>query len=76
MRAFTYCIDRNSGRYVSGLSEMQVADVLAKAVGGRGSMVEYLFNTVDHLERMGIHDPHLWRLQEMVAETARRNGLG
>lgn len=68
VRAFTFCIDRNSGRYVSGLSEVQVADVLAKAVGGRGSMVEYLFNTVDHLERMGIHDPHLWRLQEMVAE--------
>jgi len=67
VRAFTFCIDRNSGRYVSGLSEDQVAEVLSKAVGGRGSMVEYLFNTVDHLERMGIHDPHLWRLQEMVA---------
>jgi len=67
VRAFTFCIDRNSGRYVSGLSEAQVAVVLAKAVGGRGSMVEYLFNTVDHLERMGIHDPHLWRLQELVA---------
>ena len=67
IRALTFCIDRNSGRYVSGLSEAQVAAVLAKAVGGRGSMVEYLFNTVDHLERMGIHDPHLWRLQELVA---------
>jgi cation transport protein ChaC len=31
-------------------------------------MVEYLFNTVSHLEQLGIHDPHLWRLQEMVAE--------
>ena len=68
VRAFTFCIDRNSGRYVSGLSETQVADVLAKAVGSRGSMVEYLFNTVSHLEQLGIHDPHLWRLQEMVAE--------
>lgn len=68
IRALTFCIDRNSGRYISGLDEGRIADVLAKAVGGRGSMVEYLFNTVDHLERMGIHDPHLWRLQEMVAE--------
>jgi len=66
--AVTFCIDRASGRYVSGLSEAQVADVLSTAVGGRGSMVEYLFNTVHHLEQMGIHDPHLWRLQEMVAE--------
>jgi cation transport protein ChaC len=68
VRAFTFCIDRNSGRYVSGLSETQVAEVLARAVGSRGSMVEYLFNTVSHLEQLGIHDPHLWRLQEMVAE--------
>lgn len=68
VRAFTFCIDRNSGRYVSGLSEAEVADVLAKAVGSRGSMVEYLFNTVSHLEQLGIHDPHLWRLQELVAQ--------
>ncbi|MGV3491854.1 MAG: gamma-glutamylcyclotransferase [Devosia sp.] len=68
VRAFTFCMDRNSGRYVSGLSEAQIAEVLAKAVGTRGSMVEYLYNTVQSLEQMGIHDPHLWRLQEMVAE--------
>jgi cation transport protein ChaC len=68
VRAFTFCIDRNSGLYVSGLSEPRIAEVLAKAVGGRGSMVEYLYNTVRHLEELGIHDPHLWRLQEMVAD--------
>lgn len=68
VRAFTFCMDRKSDRYVTGLDEGQVADVLSKAVGGRGSMVEYLFNTVAHLEQMGIYDSHLWRLQEMVAE--------
>ena len=67
-RALTFCIDRNSGRYVSGLDEDTVADVLAKAVGSRGSMAEYLFHTVRHLEEMGIRDHHLWRLQELVAE--------
>jgi len=68
VRAFTFCVDRNSGRYVNGLSDGEVADVLARAVGARGSMVEYLYNTVHHLHQMGIHDSHLWRLQEMVAE--------
>jgi cation transport protein ChaC len=67
IRALTFCIDRNSGRYVSGLDEAQLAGVLAKAVGARGSMAEYLFNTITHLESLGIHDPHLWRLQELVA---------
>jgi glutathione-specific gamma-glutamylcyclotransferase len=68
VRALTFCIDRNSGRYVSGLSEAQIADVLATAVGTRGSMAEYLYATVAHLEEIGIHDPHLWRLQNLVAE--------
>lgn len=68
VRAFTFCIDRNSGRYITGLTEAQVADVLSRAVGSRGSMVEYLFNTVAHLAEMGIYDSHLWRLQELVAE--------
>ena len=68
IRALTFCINRKSGRYVSGLSEPQLAEVLAKAVGSRGSMAEYLFATVAHLEQLGIHDPHLWRLQELVAD--------
>lgn len=68
IRALTFCIDRNSGRYVSGLSIDRIAEVLATAVGSRGSMAEYLFATVRHLEDMGIHDPHLWQLQSLVAE--------
>ena len=67
IRALTFCVDRNSGRYVSGLPIERIADVLATAVGTRGSMAEYLFATVRHLEQLGIHDPHLWALQELVA---------
>ena len=67
LRAITFCIDRKSGRYVNGLTEEQLATVLARAVGARGSMAEYLLNTITHLEQLGIHDPHLWRLQEIVA---------
>jgi cation transport protein ChaC len=68
VRAFTFVIDRNGGRYVSGLSDEAIADALATAVGQRGSMAEYLHNTVCHLEELGLRDGHLWRLQEMVAE--------
>jgi cation transport protein ChaC len=67
IRALTFCIDRKSTRYVSGLSEERIGTVLARAVGARGSMAEYLFNTITHLESLGIHDPHLWRLQDLVA---------
>ncbi len=44
-----------------------VADVLATSVGHIGSMADYLLKTVIHLEDAGIHDPHLWRLQDLVA---------
>jgi cation transport protein ChaC len=46
----------------------ELADILASAVGHVGTMAEYLLNTVTELERHGVHDLHLWRLQEMVAE--------
>ncbi len=72
--ALTFAIDRRSGRYIGGLDAEAVADVLSKACGFRGSMAEYLFSTVSHLEQLGIHDRHLWRLQELVAERIERMG--
>jgi glutathione-specific gamma-glutamylcyclotransferase len=44
-----------------------VARVLARACGFRGSCAEYLYNTVVHLDECGIYDRNLWRLQELVA---------
>jgi cation transport protein ChaC len=67
-RALTFAMDRNSSRYVAGLANDQLADILATACGFRGSMVEYLFSTVSILESLGIHDRNLWKLQELVAE--------
>ena len=66
--AVTFVINRDGGRYVCGLSLEQTADLLAAAVGPFGSMAEYLYSTVSHLEALGLHDSHLWRLQELVAE--------
>jgi len=68
VRALTFAMNRKSGRYVAGLSEDELAAVLAAAVGFRGSMAEYLFSTVAMLESLGIHDRNLWALQEKVAE--------
>jgi len=50
----------------------ELTDILVSAVGHIGTMAEYLLNTVIELERAGIHDVHLWRLQEMVAERLER----
>jgi cation transport protein ChaC len=48
-----------------GLEE--IAAGLARACGHWGSGADYLYNTVSHLEQLGIHDEGLWHLQELVA---------
>lgn len=68
LRALTFAMNRKSGRYIAHLSDHELADVLASAVGFRGSMAEYLFSTVSKLEELGIHDRNLWRLQALVAD--------
>jgi cation transport protein ChaC len=68
VKALTFAMDRKSPRYIAGLTEDELVDVLATACGFRGSMAEYLFSTVTKLEEMGIHDRNLWRLQELVAD--------
>jgi glutathione-specific gamma-glutamylcyclotransferase len=45
----------------------RVAHILARACGHVGSGAEYLFQTVTHLEELGIRDRNLWRLQQLVA---------
>ena len=67
IRALAFPMDRKSVRYAGHLSEDEIVDMLATACGFRGSMAEYLFQTVSMLESLGIHDRNLWRLQELVA---------
>ncbi|MGE3292864.1 MAG: gamma-glutamylcyclotransferase [Geminicoccaceae bacterium] len=67
VRALAFTISRKDPRYAGRLSDGTTADMLATAVGHLGSGAEYLYRTVAQLEASGIHDPHLWRLQELVA---------
>jgi glutathione-specific gamma-glutamylcyclotransferase len=66
--AIVFAADRNGPNFVSGLSGEQIAAVLCRAVGHWGSGAEYLMQTVDQLERLGIRDANLWRLQRLAAQ--------
>lgn len=68
VRAIAFPINRKSPAYLPGLSQAVVVEALATAAGERGSMAEYLYSTVRHLQDRGIHDRYLWRLQELVAD--------
>ena len=68
VRAIAFVVDKGFVGYCGGLSEAEVADRLALAVGMWGTMAEYLMNTVRHLEDLGICDNYLTRMERMVAE--------
>lgn len=68
VKAIAFVVAKDFVGYCGGLCEAEVADRLASAVGMWGSMAEYLMNTVQHLEEMGIKDSYLTRMERMVAE--------
>jgi cation transport protein ChaC len=78
VRAYAYVIDRSCPQYAGRLEPDRVAEVIARAAGERGSNVDYLVNTVRHLDELGIvesalHDV-LERVQRLIAQPARQGG--
>jgi cation transport protein ChaC len=67
-RAIAFTANPESQNYAGVLSVEEVAKCLAECCGHWGTGAEYLLQTLVALERVGIHDPHLWELQEHVAE--------
>lgn len=64
--ALVYVIDEAHEQYCGGLPLEEQAQIIARAVGGRGPNTEYLYNTADHLAEVGLHDPDLAWLSERV----------
>jgi len=66
VRAITFTINHAYPRYAGRLTDEQVAASIAHAAGALGSCREYLDNTVEHLEALGIHDRHLHGIRDRV----------
>lgn len=64
--AVVYVIDEAHVQYCGGLPLEEQAQIIARAVGGRGPNTEYLFNTATHLAEVGLHDPALEWLHDRV----------
>ncbi|WP_299563607.1 gamma-glutamylcyclotransferase [uncultured Sulfitobacter sp.] len=68
--ALVYVIDESHNQYCGDLPLEEQAQIIARAVGGRGPNTEYLFNTFDHLVKVGLHDPALEWLANRVRALA------
>lgn len=66
--AVTYVVDADHVQYCGGIPLDEQADIIARAVGGRGPNTEYLYNTADHLIELGIADTDLTWLAEKVRQ--------
>ena len=76
VRALVFYAGPNMRNYTGKLPPEQVARTLARAAGHIGSCAMYLYQTVSKLDEHGIHDRHLWHLQELVAaEIAAMDGV-
>ncbi len=73
--AIAFAMNRDFSRYSGRLPEPQVAATIAMARGSIGPCAEYLFETLAHLETLGIRDRALASLgEQVVAITSRASG--
>ena len=68
VRALAFTADPRGRSYVGKLPLEEAAVILAEAVGVWGTGADYLRETIAHLEKLGIRDTGLWRLQSLVAQ--------
>ncbi len=73
--AAAFVINHDHVRYAGELPDATMAQAIARAAGDLGPCAEYLFNTVAHLDQLGIRDGPMHRLRDQVDEYCAREGI-
>jgi cation transport protein ChaC len=71
IQAYTYVANRKHHHYAGKLSSDQSAKLILRGHGRSGSNVDYLRNTIRHLDELGISDGPLHQLLEAVEQKCR-----
>jgi cation transport protein ChaC len=72
--ALTYFVERAHPSYAGQLPLARQAHFIRGAVGRSGNNIDYLANTLAHLNQLGIRERELERLQTLVGTHAARGG--
>jgi cation transport protein ChaC len=64
--ALTFVVDRRHPQYAGKLAAETAAMTVGGARGQSGCNKDYLVNTVAHLEELGIYDPQLNRIKNLL----------
>lgn len=72
VRALAFVADASHPQFVGNLSVEATARLVAQGRGERGNNLDYVANTLAHMEALGVHDPHLARVFELAAKLCGR----
>jgi cation transport protein ChaC len=70
LEALCYIVDRGHPQYAGRLSLERQAELVRSASGLSGNNIDYVLNTVSHLEEVGIHDVELMALAQRLTEAS------
>jgi len=73
VRAYAYIVNRDSPQYTGRLSADQTVALIVQGEGQMGRCLDYVENTVRHLELLGYGDGHL---HDLLARALRQCGAG
>lgn len=65
--ALTFVADPHRTGYAGRMSDQDVAARIACCAGARGPNIDYLANTLQHLQELGVHDARLARIYAVVS---------
>jgi len=68
--AYTFIVRRDHVQYAGVLEMVEQARLVAQGVGPNGLALEYLGNTLEHLDDLGIREGRLHKIYEMAKEKA------
>jgi len=71
--AIAFIMNHSHENYAGKLSEETVAKTISIAQGPLGKCRDYLFNTADHLEELGLKDHRLSRLSRLVRKQLQKS---
>jgi glutathione-specific gamma-glutamylcyclotransferase len=71
--AIGFVVDRRGADYAGRLSEDRIAETVARTRGFAGTGAAYLFDTVEHLDSLGIRDRALSRVRDRVKQLIDKN---
>ena len=66
VNAYTFVVRRDHVQYAGNLSVDQQAQMVAQGIGDKGSALDYLTNTIDHIDALGISDTELHEVFELA----------